>query len=48
MMLLLLAQNAPVIVMVHGGGWRIGDKSMRRMVRNKVDYWCRAASLHIH
>lgn len=33
------AHGAPVIVMVHGGGWRIGDKSMRRMVQNKVAYW---------
>ena len=31
--------NAPVIVMVHGGGWRIGDKSMGRMVESKVARW---------
>src|SRR5690242_12400399 len=33
------AHDAPVIFMVHGGGWRIGDKSMRRMFENKVHYW---------
>jgi len=33
------AHDAPVIFMVHGGGWRIGDKSMRRMFENKVRYW---------
>ena len=33
------AHNAPVIFMVHGGGWRIGDKSMRRMYENKVGHW---------
>ena len=33
------AHNAPVIFMVHGGGWRIGDKSNRRMFENKVNYW---------
>jgi acetyl esterase/lipase len=33
------AHNAPVIVMVHGGGWRIGDKSNARMYENKANYW---------
>lgn len=33
------AHDAPVIFMVHGGGWRIGDKSMPRMFENKVRYW---------
>jgi arylformamidase len=31
--------GAPVIVMVHGGGWRNGDKAMPRMVENKVARW---------
>lgn len=30
---------APVIFMVHGGGWRIGDKSHSSVVKNKVDKW---------
>lgn len=33
------AHNAPVILMVHGGGWRRGDKAMPGVVANKVAYW---------
>lgn len=33
------AHNAPVIFIVHGGGWRIGDKSMQRVVANKTAHW---------
>jgi arylformamidase len=33
------ARNAPVLVMVHGGGWRIGDKAVRNVVENKVAHW---------
>lgn len=33
------AHDAPVILMVHGGGWRRGDKSMSNVVANKVAYW---------
>jgi acetyl esterase/lipase len=36
------ARNAPVILMVHGGGWRIGDKRSRGVVGNKVEHWSRA------
>ena len=35
------ARNAPVILMVHGGGWRIGDKRSRGVVGNKVERWSR-------
>lgn len=31
--------RAPVIFMVHGGGWRRGDKAMRSVVENKVARW---------
>lgn len=31
--------NAPVIFMVHGGGWRTGDKAERAVVENKVPYF---------
>jgi acetyl esterase/lipase len=31
--------DAPVIFMVHGGGWRRGDKGMRTVVENKVARW---------
>ncbi|HEX5489166.1 MAG TPA: hypothetical protein VFX04_08510 [Rhodanobacteraceae bacterium] len=33
------ADNAPVIFIVHGGGWRRGDKSARGVVQNKVAHW---------
>lgn len=31
--------RAPVIFMVHGGGWRHGDKAMGRVVQEKVNRW---------
>lgn len=34
-----IQRNAPVILMVHGGGWRRGDKGMSRMVENKAKRW---------
>jgi acetyl esterase/lipase len=33
------ASGAPVIFLVHGGGWRHGDKAHGRLVRNKVARW---------
>jgi acetyl esterase/lipase len=33
------AHGAPAILMVHGGGWRRGDKQLWRVVRNKVTHW---------
>ncbi|MBL8708043.1 MAG: alpha/beta hydrolase [Rhodospirillaceae bacterium] len=33
------AANAPILLMVHGGGWRRGDKAMGRMFDNKVARW---------
>lgn len=33
------AADAPVIVMVHGGGWAVGDKSHLGVVRNKVNHY---------
>lgn len=33
------ARNAPVIFMVHGGGWRRGDKAMSGVAKNKVARW---------
>ena len=30
---------APVIVMVHGGGWCVGDKAMAGVTANKVVRW---------
>ena len=31
--------DAPILFMVHGGGWRRGDKRMRNVVGNKAAYW---------
>lgn len=31
--------NAPVIFMVHGGAWRIGDKSNGNVVEHKAAHW---------
>lgn len=33
------ASHAPVIFMVHGGGWRTGDKAAPGVVQNKVAHW---------
>lgn len=33
------ANDAPVIFMVHGGGWRHGDKRAQTVVENKVARW---------
>jgi len=32
-------ENAPVILMVHGGAWRIGDKAISRVLENKANRW---------
>lgn len=31
--------TAPVILMVHGGGWKRGDKAERAVIENKVPHW---------
>jgi acetyl esterase/lipase len=41
------AANAPVVFVVHGGGWRTGDKSGRAVVENKVAHWSRAGAIVI-
>ncbi len=33
------ASRAPVIFMVHGGGWAFGDKGARNVIENKVRRW---------
>jgi arylformamidase len=35
----IAAQPAPVVLMVHGGGWENGDKGNSRVVENKVARW---------
>lgn len=32
-------QGAPVLLLVHGGGWRHGDKAHGRLVQNKAAHW---------
>lgn len=34
-----VAKNMPVIFMVHGGAWKIGDKSAAAVVTNKIKRW---------
>lgn len=38
---------APLIVMVHGGAWTIGDKNNAAVVKNKVDYWSKQGWIFI-
>ncbi|PZP57510.1 MAG: esterase [Micavibrio aeruginosavorus] len=38
---------APVIFMVHGGGWKNGDKEMSRVVENKAARWVGAGFIFI-
>jgi acetyl esterase/lipase len=33
------AQAAPIIFMVHGGAWVIGDKANESVVKNKIEHW---------
>ncbi|HXS74522.1 MAG TPA: alpha/beta hydrolase [Rhodanobacteraceae bacterium] len=33
------AHDAPVILLVHGGGWQRGDKAMNNVVQNKLTRW---------
>ncbi|MFC5526147.1 alpha/beta hydrolase [Rhodanobacter ginsengisoli] len=33
------ADRAPVILLVHGGGWRRGDKAMPGVIKNKIARW---------
>jgi acetyl esterase/lipase len=34
-----LVRGAPIIVMVHGGAWMIGNKGLPQVVENKVAHW---------
>jgi arylformamidase len=33
------ARAAPVLFLVHGGGWRRGDKAHGRLIDNKLAHW---------
>jgi acetyl esterase/lipase len=41
------ASHAPVMFLVHGGGWRRGDKAARSVVENKVARWTKAGFIVI-
>lgn len=41
------ADHAPVIFMVHGGGWRRGDKTMKTSVQNKMSHWTQKGFIFI-
>jgi acetyl esterase/lipase len=34
-----VTNNSPIIVMVHGGAWRVGDKGESSVVKNKIAHW---------
>jgi acetyl esterase/lipase len=38
-------EKAPVIVLVHGGGWRFGDKANEPVWRNKVAHWTQSGAI---
>jgi acetyl esterase/lipase len=40
-------QGAPIILMVHGGGWIRGDKTHRRTLVNKANYFTRHGMIFI-
>lgn len=39
------AHDAPVLLLVHGGAWMIGDKASRRFIRDKVAHWVTAGAI---
>lgn len=41
------AHNAPVIFMVHGGAWKIGDKGAKAVVKHKVKRWVKKGFIFV-
>jgi arylformamidase len=33
------AKGAPIVLMVHGGAWQLGDKQHARSIQNKLSHW---------
>ncbi|CAN5556047.1 hypothetical protein BH10PSE4_BH10PSE4_31830 [soil metagenome] len=33
------ARNAPILIMVHGGAWMVGDKANTGVIENKLKHW---------
>lgn len=40
-------KNAPIIIMVHGGAWSIGDKGSSKVVTNKVNRWVSKGTIFV-
>ena len=40
-------KNAPIIIMVHGGAWSIGDKGSSKVVTNKVNRWVSKGAIFV-
>ncbi|HEX5329962.1 alpha/beta hydrolase [Sulfuricurvum sp.] len=40
-------QNAPIIVMVHGGAWKMGDKKSENVVQNKMNRWVSKGAIFV-
>lgn len=41
------AKNAPVMIMIHGGGWRNGDKQNRGLNNNKVPFFSENGFIYV-
>lgn len=39
--------NAPVIFMVHGGAWKLGDKESKSVIQNKIERWLPAGFVFV-
>ena len=39
--------NAPVVFMVHGGAWKMGDKESKSVIKNKLERWLPAGFVFI-
>lgn len=40
-------KNAPIIVMVHGGAWKMGDKRSDNVVQNKMNRWVSRGAIFV-
>lgn len=40
-------KNAPIIVMVHGGAWKMGDKRSDNVVQNKMNRWVSKGAIFV-
>lgn len=40
-------QNRPIVVMVHGGAWKVGDKDSPNVLENKLKHWLPAGYIFV-